>query len=412
MDTEGQHTLERLADLRAQEAPPLDVDIHRAVTTGRKRVRTRRALTSVVAAAAAAIAVTGTVAGLNALGRVTPRPGTTAGVAPAAAAPACSVVALSVPGNAPDVEATAVDPTGKYVAGVVPGSEETGASGSALLWADGNARDLHVAGLAPTPKAVNSAGVVVGGTTRDHHLVAWVYRGGKVQYLAGIPGWDTEATGVNDNGEIVGVGYGPHDTTKALIWPAASSGKVQSLPAAGLAEALDVSGSGAVVGVAGYRPYLWESPLSGQALPALAGETKGRAMGISGDWAYGWSGSTKQPAGDAGGGPVVLQPGGEPSVAPDTVEQMRWVRWNVRDARVEELSGFGPAAIAATGEMAGTALTGKREAALFRDGAVVRLPHLTAQRDYSEAAGASADGRTVVGTESGLDGAKPVIWRC
>jgi len=410
MDTDRQHTLERLAALRDQETPPLDVDVRGAVAAGRRRVRTRRALTSVVAAAAAAIAVTGTVAGLNAVARKAPRPGTTGGVAPAAEAPSCRVTALTVPSGARHVETTAVDPSGKYVAGVVPGSEETGASGSALLWAGGTAHDLHVAGLAPTPKAVSSSGVVVGGTTRDHHLVAWAYRGGAVQYLASIAGWDSEATGVNDNGDIVGVGYGPHDATKALIWPAGSPGTVQSLPADGSAEALAVSGSGAVVGVAGNRPYFWKSPQAGQALPGLPGQAKGSALGISGDWAYGWSGKKRQ-AGNAGGA-VVVGPSAEPGAATDTVEQSRWVRWNVQDAQVEELAGFAPTAIAANGEMAGTALTGKREAALFRDGVVVPLPHLTAQRDYSEASGASADGRTIAGTESSLDGTQPVIWHC
>jgi len=83
----------------------------------------------------------------------------------------------------------------------------------AFLYSGGKMTDLGVFFDSSVAEAINTSGVVVGtadmlnnnGTTREH---AFIYNGGKLQDLNNLipsgSGWVlTEATGINDTGQIV-----------------------------------------------------------------------------------------------------------------------------------------------------------------------------------------------------------------
>lgn len=378
MDTD-----EIFAPLRERPVPPLDVDLGRAMATGRRRVRVRRtvALTGTAALTTLAVAV-GVMAGT----REKPAP-------PSLGAPpglSCRVSALPLPPGETQGGALAVDPSGRYAVGAVAGSEETGEQGKALLWDNGKLRVLDVPGFAPTPLAVNSAGVVVGGVTREHRLHAWAYVGGKVVTLADNGGGAT-ANGVNSRGDIAGVIYRPGDRTEAVTWSADRTDTVHTITAPKNSGAKAISETGVVVGFADSRPYVWKTAFEegGRPLPALPGGSEGSVLGLAGDWAIGTSG-----------------PGDRPVV------------WDLARGRVEPVTAIKPAAVTATGTLVGaSAATGSAppysDASLLAGGKVYELPHLTERRDTDEAAGVSADGRVVVGRQAtGAGRETPLLWRC
>jgi probable HAF family extracellular repeat protein len=88
----------------------------------------------------------------------------------------------------------------------------------AFLYSGGKMTDLGVLFDSSTGEAINNSGVVVGqadvlinGVTQEH---AFIYTGGKMQDLNNLisanSGWMlTEATGINDTGQIVCNAYNP-----------------------------------------------------------------------------------------------------------------------------------------------------------------------------------------------------------
>ncbi|MEV7623608.1 hypothetical protein [Actinoplanes sp. NPDC089786] len=376
------NTDEIFAPLRERPVPPLDVDLGRAMATGRRRVRVRR---TVAVAGTAAFTTLAVAVGVMAGTREKPAP-------PSLGAPpglSCRVSALPLPPGETQGGALAVDPSGRYAVGAVAGSEETGEQGKALLWDNGRLRVLDVPGFAPTPLAVSSTGVVVGGVTRDHRLHAWAYVGGKVVNLAD-DGEGATANGVNGRGDMVGVVNRPGDISHAVMWPAGRPEAVHSLSAPGVAGATAISEAGVVVGFADSRPYVWDSAFkAGRPLPALSGGSEGGVLGLAGGWVVGTSG-----------------PGDRPVV------------WNLARDRVEPVTAIKPAAVTTTGTLVGTsAAAGSappyRDASILVGGKARELPHLTERRDTDEAAGVSADGRVIVGRQATGAGAEtPLLWRC
>jgi len=396
MDTDSQFATETLAPLRDQQVPPLDVSIERAMATGRRRVGVRRAAAG-AAAAAGVLAVGGAV---FAVGHRPPRETTPAPAPPAQvqAAVRCQVSSLPAPKGVDHVTATAVAPAGRYVGGAALGSEETGETGAALLWDAGRLSTIPIEGRSPTPLGVNSSGTVVGGVTRNHHLVAWVYRGGKATTLPGLPGYeDMSATGVNDRGDIVGVAHGPADVNRAVMWPADEPDTIRTLTAPGSAGAMGISADGVVVGYANDRPYVWNAAGAGRELP---GGADGTALGIAGDWVYGTSGPD---ADDSDYGSALKD-------APHSGN--RPVRWRLSENRLEALPGIQPVAITQSGAVVG--LTGKPEhnAIVFRDRPPAILPPPAEGPALGVVNAASADARTVVGEQPGERDTNPLLWRC
>jgi uncharacterized membrane protein len=408
MDPDTRYATTLLAELRDRRVPPLDVDVDRAVATGRRRIRVRRTLVGVVAAATGLAAVAGTLVALDRSEAPAPRVAASTG----SSAPAgCSVRALPVPDDR-SASTTAVDPGGRYVAGYVPGSEETGANGAALLWDGDRVRDLGVPGFAAAPSGVNSAGTVVGTVSRDHRQVAWVYRDGTVSTLPALDGRPMSAEAVNERGDIVGIAYGEYDRNTAVVWPAARPGTVRPLVTSHLAGAYDIAADGTVAGSGtDGQPFLWAPDGTGRQLPNLSGATAGTVLGLAGTWAYGIATVRLDGA---------LDP--DPSGTKSGLMTRKWsVRWNLADGRVEEVPAVEPAVVTTDGSMAGTTVEVRpqrphRSAVTWRAGGKPEpLPALDAQRNYSAVTAGTPDGRVLVGEEvTGTDTTEtvPVRWAC
>jgi uncharacterized membrane protein len=423
MDPETRYATGLLAELRDRDVPPLDVDVDRAMNTGRRRVRIRRAAVAGLAAATGLLAVAGVLVALDpATG---PAPDTATGTAtgatrgtdpPAAGGPrACTVRALAVPAGERHVSATAVDPTGRYVVGYAAASEETGEQGAALLWDAGTVaspgdksgtvaspgdtsgipRKLPVPGFAAAASAVNAAGTVAGTVTRNHDLVAWVYRDGQVTTLPTLDGRPSSASGINERGDIVGTVYGADDVTRAVLWPADRPGTVRVLAAPGAAGAVAVAADGTVVGYGnGMRPYLWQPDGTGRELPVPAGVVITQVRGIAGDWAVGVANEAPNP------------------------DSQPAVRWNLRDGRAATVPAVAPSAVTTDGVVIGTGgVPGPdrpHTGAVRVDGSgtVTALPHVDPHRNTGFAIGATPDGRVIVGGESDDGSTTPVRWDC
>jgi hypothetical protein len=392
MDTDSRYGRDTLSPLRDQDVPPLDVSIERAIHSARRVTRRRTA----AGAAAGVLAVSGVAVALTRpMTEPDPRPAPPAPVAPAEAK-ACTVARLPVPRGAQHTTATAVSPDGAYVGGAVLGSEETGELGSALLWHDGRLTTLRVDGRSPTPLGVNSSGIAVGGVTRNHRLVAWVFRGGKVEVLPALPGSEhMSATGVNDRGDIVGVAHGAKDVNTAGLWPAAEPGRIRSLAAPGSAGAMGISASGVVVGYAGEHAYVWDAAGAGRRLSVR----EGTALGIAGDWVYGTDG----PATDDNYGSALKD-------APHAGG--RSVRWHLSPDRPEPLDGVEPFAITGSGAIVGPAGAAQRLAIVERDGRTRPLPLAPGKAESAQATATSADGRVIAGEQSSRTGTIPLRWHC
>jgi uncharacterized membrane protein len=400
MDTDSRYGVDTFASLREQPAPPLDVDLDRAIATGRRRVRIKRAAAVSGAAALTTVAVAaGVLTGTHEERRTAPvQPPPSATVAPA-----CRVAALPAPPGEKHLAPTGIDPSGRYAIGAVAGSEETEAPGRATLWDDGRLLDLPVPGFAPTPLGVNASGVVVGGVTRDDKLAAWVYRDGRVQTLPAYEGRPMVANAVNARGDIVGVAFGDKDLTTAVLWPAAQPGTVRALdPRAVPSAALGISDAGVVVGHLGGGPVFWDAKGFLRQPPTVYDDA-GAMFGIVGDWAYGV----------AGGNP--------PSIREAPANSGRAVRWHLKAypvPRVDALTGVMPAGITRDGDTVGIssrieAQPPYRDAVIRGAAPMVELAHLTEARDSDEATGVSADGRVIVGRQTAGDGAEtPLIWHC
>ena len=396
MDTDTRYGAETFAPLREQPVPPLDVDLDRAMTAGRRRVRIKRAAAVSGAAALTTVAV--------AVGVLTPAQRDdrrTVPVQPPAAATGCRVAVLPAPPGEKHLTPTGIDPSGRYVIGAVAGSEETKVQGRAMLWDDGRLLDLAVPGFAPTPFGVNASGVVVGGVTRDDKLAAWVYRGGRVETLPAYEGRAMAANAVNGRGDIVGVAFGDKDLTTAVLWPAAQPGTVRALDRRDVSSAaLGISDTGVTVGHLGGEPMVWPAKGIGRRPPTLYGG-EGAMIGIVGDWVYGIAGENP------------------PSIREAPVTSGRAVRWHLTAfPRVDALTGVMPAGITRDGDTVGTssrveAQPPYRDAVIRGAAPMVELAHLTEARDSDEATGVSADGRVIVGRQTAADGAEtPLVWHC
>ncbi|MFF5083559.1 hypothetical protein ACFY36_41475 [Actinoplanes sp. NPDC000266] len=375
---------DRLAALRDLDVPPLDVSIDRAVVTGRRRVALRKA----GAVALSVLAVGGVVAAVN-------RPHDQRLITPAENG--CRAAALSMPPGEKRVTTTAVDPRGRFIAGAVPASEETGAQGRALLWDDGRLKDLGITGFGPTPMGVNDGGTVVGGVTRGERQVAWAWTNGEVRVLPVPAGKDATAYGINERGDIVGVVLDPHGSSQAAFWPAADPLKVHLLDAPGAAGAFGIGDEELIVGYADGKPYAWKSTVEGGPLP---GTGEGSATAIAGDWIVGTSGPSTTEG-------VIASPRMGPNATGPTV------RWRMDGKPAQPVPGMAASGITRTGVVAG--VTTKTEPAPpYREATLStrRLPHLSAGRDYDVATGISADGTVIAGEQAGETITRPIVWHC
>lgn len=132
----------------------------------------------------------------------------------------------------PDGAATAINNRGQVVgiSGICQNAVGDLSAKHALLWQNGNVIDLgNLGGVAwNTPMAINNQGQIVGfsdlagddnGQNPNFHAFLWT-QGRGIQDLGALPGDAiSEALGINDQGQVVGVSYGAgFSNPRAFIW--------------------------------------------------------------------------------------------------------------------------------------------------------------------------------------------------
>jgi hypothetical protein len=197
----------------------------------------------------------------------------------------------------------ATDPSGRYVAGM--GLPEGGGARRMLLWQDGEETEATPVDIPSEsePVDVNSTGVVVGGLRSNppDKSVAWVYRDGQLRTLLPPSGFQyVSAAAVNERGDVAGTAAGPGDTWAAVVWPAATPETAVALHAPSVAVAEDITDDGTVVGnlyqsgssvgsVNTGQAYTWSADGTGRQLETPTRWAAGKALGVHGDWIYGYT---------------------------------------------------------------------------------------------------------------------------
>ncbi|MBM7078625.1 MULTISPECIES: hypothetical protein [Micromonospora] len=163
----------------------------------------------------------------------------------------CALRPLPLPTGVAHGRATAVDPTGRYVAGIGTRITDGVWEPALLLWQGSRVTAVDTA-LAEEVVGVNSAGVVIGNAYVTAVQRPWRYQGGRLTDLP-VPGSVSGAwvTGINGRGDIVG--YGAVEETESTIplrWPADRPGTVATIGTPPDGAALAVLDDGTVVGSA------------------------------------------------------------------------------------------------------------------------------------------------------------------
>lgn len=398
-----------LRALDDEPGTPSTVDVTKAITAGRRRLRRRRA-GYVGAAAVTAIAVTGaslagrvitdaapdTAPAPAASTTVVPKPAYTipgtADWTPVAATPPsrCALEQLRTPDNVRMALVSGADPTGRYIVGRA--YPRSGAY-QAVLWRDGRPEKVQLPGdIEESLRDVNSAGAAVGWsyagrTDADTGPVPYAYRGGRVTKLAGVPRGSAEA--INEAGAIVG----QDDRARAAVfWPSADEKPVRlPVPAGSSSTASDIDEDGTTVGTLDDAvPYVWFADGRHRALPLPGKVRAARVFTIRNGWATG--------VGDAEAGAATA------------------IRWNVRtgEVRVWPELEIRASAANAHGWQIGTDRKGR--ATLIADGRTVVLPDL-AKHAPGELANIPTtltdDARLIAGQSDDRTGTiRAVVWRC
>jgi hypothetical protein len=268
-----------LGRLDGEPDTPSGVDVHRAVTDGRRRRRARRvggyaatAVVTVLVLVGGAGAADGWL-GPQASPATSQAPGspdpTEPAVAPPPQAPTkCQISELLLPDGREMALVTGADPTGRFLLGRTYPDSDPGRSGEyhVVVWDGRKPTLVLMKGMEQALNDVNTKGLAVGGSYSRTSTTAWLYRNGTLSMLPGGDG--AEAHAINDANVAVGV-----RNSKPVIWPSVDRVPVElPLPAgANFGYASDIDEDGTVVGQVGSkgeagRPYLWLPNRSGQAL--------------------------------------------------------------------------------------------------------------------------------------------------
>ncbi|MGI5525361.1 hypothetical protein ACQEUX_31085 [Micromonospora sp. CA-259024] len=188
--------------------------------------------------------------------------GTSLGVAvsgPATAAPggagvrACTINTLPYPADTYRADASAVDPTGRFVAGTALRVGEVDNQYLLLFWDGQQVTEVEAPGMSD-PVDINADGVVIGNGSAAGTGIGqpWRYRNGKLEQLPVLPSTGIFVTAINDAGDIVG--YGSDIVAGewvGLRWPAARPDTVEVLDAPVNAQPTGITANGTIVGYAG-----------------------------------------------------------------------------------------------------------------------------------------------------------------
>ncbi|MET8281768.1 hypothetical protein [Micromonospora sp. NPDC005174] len=156
--------------------------------------------------------------------------------------------------------ATAVDPTGKFIAGIGYGVDDDGWRPRLLLWAGArpgawNQPRLTIVETAVVEEVegINRNGVAVGNAVVDHIYRPWRYRDGRLEWLPVLPGASNVFTsGINSRGDIVGrASVEETETSLPLLWPVDRPGTVEVIDAPYDAGATEILDDGTIIGGAG-----------------------------------------------------------------------------------------------------------------------------------------------------------------
>ncbi|OPC84015.1 hypothetical protein B4N89_26540 [Embleya scabrispora] len=223
--------------------------------------------------------------------------GATAPTVAAAETRACAwtPAVLAMPAGALAGDVSATDGSGGY-AGTISYGADSVQGARATLWKDGKLTDygyLNVPGYQKWVEVlgVNKAGTVAGNAFRDTGPSSAVRsRNGGLERLPELPGASgSQATGINDRGDIVGaVDTGTDGTSywNPVIWPADKPGtvvKLTGLPnSEGAATGIDQDGTVLVEVDKNFTtlPYLWKAGRA-RAVRVPAGATDVVTRGIS-----------------------------------------------------------------------------------------------------------------------------------
>jgi hypothetical protein len=415
----------RFAVLRELELPPSTIDIQRAVTVGRSRIRRRRlavgaaGFTTLVSAVAAAVIAPMAMSPTEPPIALSPQPSASAAPSPvptwakggtarneAPPAPTrCTGARLPMPSGGVSGIVTDADPTGRYITGYVYGRPQI----RAVLWIDGKTTVIDAPIEQGGGPVVNAAGVVAGSAGDVAaggriEQIAWTYRNGKVTRIKNGTRADGETSyhvlDINTGGDILAIEvprYFDNGQQKAQLDPVVltAGGQVRRLdatPDMGDLFAGGIDDDGTVAGgkLQSGESYVWRP--DGTREPLAGDRSRTSVRGIRNGWILGGSGDTRAHL---------------PGVYPV-------VRW---DLRTRTLTGYPAITIGWTwgindvGWVAGGNDTGP--VAQFGDRAL-ELPAVpgTQGRSGAHATTISDDGRVVGGQADHPDGVVPVRWLC
>jgi len=163
-------------------------------------------------------------------------------------------------GNASlSTEAYAINNSGE-IAGIVTGGPAT----APVTWTSAGGWQYlpTLSSGASGPRAINSSGVMAGFSETASgvfHAVTWA--NGAIDDLGTLPGFNSEAEGINDSSEVIGILFptGSNSTT-GFTWT--SVGGIQQLPLPPFtpnAFPTDINASGQIVGYGGNGAMLWSN---------------------------------------------------------------------------------------------------------------------------------------------------------
>jgi hypothetical protein len=288
------------------DVPASRVGLDGLLRDGRRRVVRRRSLR---AAAGAVLAVGVLVTVPSVLAR--PSSGRTVGAAPSAAGKgtvgeepdpvSCKLNMLPTPAGMKEVNATDVDPSGRYVIG----NGSSGQDFRPVMWTDGKARALPQLEKSVQLTGVNSSGVVVGLASQGKEEYAFRYANGQYTRLYPPAGnWHIyPEPEINAAGDIVmnvePVGNSGGKDSFGIIWRDGAT-KAVRLPLPAGANVHDINDDGLLIGSvykdgSAQAGYVWDQQGKGHRLDVPPGQTTA-AYAVRGDWATGGVWPAEKPA--------------------------------------------------------------------------------------------------------------------